>query len=445
MVGGVARRSSVTRTAWNWCAPSPSFIATRRLAITTAPGESGDEGKGNEWIKEMRQALFGDGGVSGKRTSLVQTLLFWLLRRQPQDDAPDLLLRAAETTGALGDKLCPTGWRETGRLTGWVTFAGWHKSQYPAAWTPEHRRRWWRLVHWMDQPHAKADRMRPTLEVLLDALDAGEANEADLLDQLIGPRPQTRYGNAGFAELGLLSGRRPAPVLETHPALRTAMERVVARVLDVELTRGELPTAASAPALALRSAGRHRRSGSPAARPGDGGLLAGPILQLAFGGQPDQRHGLFPPRPHLLPRPRRHARRVRPARRGGQDRAEAPDRTGRLRAAVGGLRPARPGLAGVRRGHLVAARPHQGRPMVRGQGNSGTVDRAGRRADAAVGAEPARRRGGRGLVRPGPRRPGAGALGAGGRGRQVRLRRRRAQARPDSSPTPCWAAWTCPR
>ncbi len=215
--------------------------------------EADADGRGGEWIKEMRDALFGGEAAPKLHSDLVQTLLSWLLRRQVQDDAPDLLLHAAETTGALGDKLCPTGWRDTGRLTGWLTLAGWHRHQYSDAWTAEHRRRWWRLVHWMDRPHVKASRMRPPLETLVDAHALGAANDADLMDQLIGPRPQSRYGQTGFDELRALTGRRGSPLLDAHPALGAALGKVRARVLDVELTRGELPTAASAPALALRS------------------------------------------------------------------------------------------------------------------------------------------------------------------------------------------------
>jgi len=220
------------------------------------PREDGDEGWGNEWIKEMRDALFGPGGAFGKHANTMQTVLTWLQRGLSQEEAPALLLHAAETTGALGDKTGHTGWRDTGRLLGWLTLTRLHRSQFPDAWTPEHRRRWWRLIHWMDQPREKAFRVRPELSELLDAYELGDANEADLMDQLIGPRPVqagSYYGTQGFQELRALTGRRGSPLLEAYPDLRAVLDRVRTRVLDVELTRGELPTAASAPALALRS------------------------------------------------------------------------------------------------------------------------------------------------------------------------------------------------
>ncbi len=211
--------------------------------------------KGQTWIKEMRDALFGPGAGMGNQSGIIQNVLLWLQRWQPQEATPDLLLSASEMTGALGDKTGQAGWRDFGGLTGWMTLAQTHRAHYPEAWTDEHRRRWWRLVHWMDQPLEKSSRMRPALTELLEAVSLGEANEADLLDQLLGARPvRGGYSSRGdFHEIWTLTGRRGSPLLEAYPALQDALGKVRARVLDVELMRGELPTAASAPALALRS------------------------------------------------------------------------------------------------------------------------------------------------------------------------------------------------
>ncbi len=169
-----------------------------------------------------------------------------------------MLLQASELTGALGHQTGQAAWRDTGGLRGWMTLAQSHQAHFAEVWTDEQRRRWWRLMHWMDRPLENSSRMRPGLASLLEAEALGEANETDLFDQLIGPRPQQNrgyYSGAGeFSEIRALSGRRGSPQLEAHPALQEAFEKVRARVLDVELTRGELPTAASAPALALRSA-----------------------------------------------------------------------------------------------------------------------------------------------------------------------------------------------
>ncbi len=217
--------------------------------------EDEDNAKGSAWIKEMRDALFGPGAGLGNKAGIAQSVLLWLQRRQPQESAAEFLLQAAEMTGALGRKTEQVAWRDLGRLTGWIVLARAHRTRYPEAWTTECRKRWWRLIHWMDKPAEKCQRIRPELADLMEAHRLGEANEADLLDQLIGGRPvRSGYSSTyDFAELRALTGRGGSPILEAHPALQAALAKVRARVLDVELMRGEMPTAASSPALALRS------------------------------------------------------------------------------------------------------------------------------------------------------------------------------------------------
>lgn len=213
-----------------------------------------EEDKGTPWLRDARAVLFG-GHVIGslKYRDLVSQLLSWLLRLDAPQGAADFLLDAVETTFTLVPD--HHRWRDNARFLGWLVLARRHRGQCPDDWTTAQGVRLWRLLHWMDQPKPEALRMRPALDDLLAAYGAeGGPNEADLLDQLIGPRPKREgYGSAGFDELRTLSGRRPSPLFEKHPGLRELVDRCRERIVEVELGRGELATAASAPAMALRS------------------------------------------------------------------------------------------------------------------------------------------------------------------------------------------------
>ncbi len=95
--------------------------------------------------------------------------------------------------------------------------------------------------------------------------DAGAATLADVYDHLIGPHFQERNSWSSGNDFPLLRGfthairRRHHPevyrTFDNHPELAEAVERIVARVVEIELNRGETPTAASA---AVRAIGRIR-------------------------------------------------------------------------------------------------------------------------------------------------------------------------------------------
>src|SRR6185437_11827345 len=84
----------------------------------------------------------------------------------------------------------------------------------------------------------------------------GGATEADIIEQLIGDRAtDTFYSRRSFHDLGSLSKRKRHAHYDRFQFLFPIMERCRKRVLEVELTRGDNPTAASGPALSLSSVG----------------------------------------------------------------------------------------------------------------------------------------------------------------------------------------------
>ncbi|MCD0169903.1 DUF5724 domain-containing protein, partial [Deinococcus sp. 23YEL01] len=123
-----------------------------------------------------------------------------------------------------------------------------------ATWTAEQVQRLWNLTLHLGQAFPKLPRQRPDTALLLRAYEHGWANRDDLLDQLIGARPERgRYSSGGdFRDLGTYTRRTVRADLPTHPDWLSAVNAVRERVLEVELARGDLETPATRPALALQ-------------------------------------------------------------------------------------------------------------------------------------------------------------------------------------------------
>ncbi|MVN85271.1 DUF4132 domain-containing protein [Deinococcus sp. HMF7620] len=119
--------------------------------------------------------------------------------------------------------------------------------------TPAQLRRAWDLTLHEGRAFAHLPLQRPSTPLLVRAYEHGWAGRADLLDALIGPRPQRSgyYYGHDFGDLAAATRPRLRDDVPTHPDWRAAVDDVRARVLDVELARGDLETAATPAALAL--------------------------------------------------------------------------------------------------------------------------------------------------------------------------------------------------
>ncbi|GHO85046.1 DUF4132 domain-containing protein [Dictyobacter formicarum] len=117
---------------------------------------------------------------------------------------------------------------------------------YGQTWEEEYVKRYWQLLHWLDEPAPGLERSRPSLDTLMHAYAIGAASKVDILDQLGGPNKDTHH-----TDLRTLSTRTPPVQIERYPILSTAVAELRARILDVELGRGEMPTLATELALAL--------------------------------------------------------------------------------------------------------------------------------------------------------------------------------------------------
>jgi len=161
----------------------------------------------------------------------------------------------------------------------------------PQLWVPALHVRHWQLLRWLDEPVRPNEaggtsgissslclaRERAGLLVVCHAREAGGATDADVLDQLLGDRDTRGHGQHQFHDLATLTKRKPQGALVGKEPLDPSIEllrqriqkaeaqfwrfeflfplveRCRQRILEVELTRGDSPTAASSPALSLSS------------------------------------------------------------------------------------------------------------------------------------------------------------------------------------------------
>jgi Domain of unknown function (DUF4132)/Family of unknown function (DUF5724) len=196
--------------------------------------------------------------ASLKRADLIERILEWLIRLHPPQKPIDFLLDIAETCYALVPK---SVYSEVHDLNNWqqrhkdwrhnspIFFSPENVSSYTwipgAEFTPAHAVRVWNLLHWCDQPVPAVPRVRPDFEHVLNGFLGGAANETDILDGLLGP------GDSDQNKLGWLLTPTAWDRVRC-PALIPLVERCRDRILEIELKRGETPTAATEPARVLR-------------------------------------------------------------------------------------------------------------------------------------------------------------------------------------------------
>jgi hypothetical protein len=199
-------------------------------------------------------------------SSLIGGLLGWLIRLE-EPAGNDFLLDAAETSLALvpdeilNKKIKKDSWGEDWRQ--WNLFEFWPGQLQSAfsdsedSWTREQKGRYYRLRHWLERPAPHMPRQRMDWTEVEMGYELGLANLADLTEQLLGPRPtddeEDTFVSVDFDALEWATRPPPTGIVESRPEVASLVERVRQRILEVEFTRGELPTAATGAARALES------------------------------------------------------------------------------------------------------------------------------------------------------------------------------------------------
>ncbi len=244
--------------------PDRLGLVQAMAVLQVAPYEHPLQEEMPPWRSALRGELFGElEPRSIHYYHIIQGTLLWLIGEHGVEYVPDYLLDAAEHALARippkevanpPKKKDPYrwgwSWREDGFLLGWLHLARSLRSLLPEMWLPEHHGRLFRLLRWLDEPAAGWPRRRPSLEETLAAHQAGWATEADLIELFLAQGHYYRYN-----DLWHVSGYTPHRLAETYPALKALVPRIRERIVEVELGRGDLPTAASGPVVSLRYAG----------------------------------------------------------------------------------------------------------------------------------------------------------------------------------------------
>ncbi len=140
-------------------------------------------------------------------------------------------------------------------FTEWTQFFVKFMNRQMAKLSKTQLKRYWELAHFADEPVKGASRHRPAFELVCKAVQAGDATLDDLFDSLLGPAPHEAAEGRSFSELSQLTSRQPEweKTIQQTPGLADCKNRIIERILEIELARGETPTAATYPALALKS------------------------------------------------------------------------------------------------------------------------------------------------------------------------------------------------
>ncbi|MBV8462963.1 MAG: DUF4132 domain-containing protein, partial [Acidimicrobiales bacterium] len=230
--------------------------------------------KSGGWRGEVVRKLLGK-LPDPKYTNLVATLLRWMIVHKTDGDLGTFGLDGYETVLASlpPDKLTAKGqwgnygFRELANDFGFLIGALRQVAIIRKVWTPEHVGRLYALKRWLDEPVVPAGkakgkprkivRDRPGWDEVVDAFGAGFANEHDLYDHLLGPRPG-EDDEDGSVSTGFYDLREASQELlqgELSDRVAAVVRRAIDRVLEIELARGEMETVVTPAAQILHYAG----------------------------------------------------------------------------------------------------------------------------------------------------------------------------------------------
>ncbi|MEM8885002.1 MAG: DUF5724 domain-containing protein [Planctomycetota bacterium] len=211
-------------------------------------------------------------GEYGSGQRLLEVLLAWCLSWDAPDDPFTLLLDHVENCYAQLTEEDVEALREEGNCTYLSTFdevtpslqrrfaaheavrsLEWVRAILPDRFGPEHVRRRFALGRQIGLRTQRVAEVWTDLDDFLDAFEAdtfGDAAVHEWTDLLVG-----RFSHVRTSMLQSASRRVPPDRLARHPVLVAALERCRARIVELEVQRGDLPTVVTPHARALRWSG----------------------------------------------------------------------------------------------------------------------------------------------------------------------------------------------
>ncbi|MCA8919420.1 MAG: DUF4132 domain-containing protein, partial [Planctomycetes bacterium] len=204
-----------------------------------------------------------------KFRGVIDGVLDWLSRLHPMPEGTDYLLDCLENALALHkvadlsvnpDEYAQKFTWEHGFVASTIGWVRESQQSHPQLWSQDQFARYWGLLLWRDTSAGARRFDSINIDDILRAESEGLINADAFIYFLIGGRTVEReerygYGWRHFSELHSLSGRKPDPRFKVSESAWSSIDRCRQRILEVELVRGDQPTEATRPALALRYTG----------------------------------------------------------------------------------------------------------------------------------------------------------------------------------------------
>jgi HEAT repeat protein len=204
-----------------------------------------------------------------KYFEIIRSIIEWLVWANPSKDDVDFILDSLEDTlgriphSELTGLKQEYGGRQVRALTNYdhrLVFLGMarsHRNFHSDLWKPEQHARLWGMVHWLNEPKPKLSGDFIKLEDALFAFQSGASTRDDLFRLFLKPPEHTGYYGGNYGLLRSYSSQKPharlLPTYNKFPVIQEIVNTCRERILDVECRRGELPTAATDPAMSIRS------------------------------------------------------------------------------------------------------------------------------------------------------------------------------------------------